>query len=102
MLEKLFLGKVLEKIPSVFSWLYTFVLVVFGWIMFDGVAPGTIDFSDMFNQVFTKFGQGKSAVLGTVRISDSAVGGNVSECGVYHHLELSPVPVFQLLKEDRP
>ncbi len=55
-LEKLFLGKVLEKIPSVFSWLYTFVLVVFGWIMFDGVAPGTINFGDMFNQVFTYIG----------------------------------------------
>lgn len=52
-LEKLFLGKWLEKIPSFFSWLYTFVLVVFGWIMFDGVAPGTINFGDMFRQVFT-------------------------------------------------
>lgn len=55
-LEKLFLGKWLEKIPSVFSWLYTFVLVVFGWIMFDGVAPGTVDFGDMFGQVFTYIG----------------------------------------------
>ena len=52
-LEKLFLGKWLEKIPSFFSWLYTFVLVVFGWIMFDGVAPNTLDFGDMFSQVFT-------------------------------------------------
>lgn len=52
-LEKLFLGKVLEKIPSFFSWLYTFVLVVFGWIMFDGVTPGTVDFGVMFNEVFT-------------------------------------------------
>ncbi len=55
-LEKLFLGKWLEKIPKFFSWLYTFVLVVFGWIMFDGVAPGTLDFGDMFNQVFTYIG----------------------------------------------
>ena len=52
-LEKLFLGEWLEKIPSFFSWLYTFVLVVFGWLMFDGVAPGTLNFGDMFSQVFT-------------------------------------------------
>ena len=52
-LEKLFLGKWLEKIPSFFSWLYTFVLVVFGWLMFDGVAPNTLHFGDMFSQVFT-------------------------------------------------
>lgn len=51
-LEKLFLGKWLEKIPSFFSWLYTFVLVVFGWVMFDGVAPGTLRFGDIFSQIF--------------------------------------------------
>lgn len=51
-IERLFLGKILEKIPSFFSWLYTFLLVVFGWIMFDGVTQGTTDIGAMFSQVF--------------------------------------------------
>lgn len=55
-LERLFLGKILAKIPAFFSWLYTFVLVIFGWIMFDGVTPGTTDFGEMFSQVFAYIG----------------------------------------------
>lgn len=50
-LERLFLGKLLEKLPSFLSWLYTFVLVVFGWIMFDGVDASTVNIGDMFSQV---------------------------------------------------
>ncbi|MGN1482064.1 MBOAT family O-acyltransferase [Porcipelethomonas sp.] len=34
-IEKFFLGKYLEKINPFFSILYTFVLVVFGWVLFD-------------------------------------------------------------------
>ena len=52
-IERLFLGKVLEKIPAFFSWLYTFVMVIFGWVLFDAVAPGTVDFGDMFSQAWT-------------------------------------------------
>jgi alginate O-acetyltransferase complex protein AlgI len=55
-LEKLFIGKILEKIPSFFSWLYTFVLVVFGWVMFDGVDTSTVYIGDMFSQVFSYIG----------------------------------------------
>ncbi|MGN0682246.1 MAG: MBOAT family O-acyltransferase [Oscillospiraceae bacterium] len=55
-LEKLFLGKILEKLPSFFSWLYTFVLVVFGWVMFDAVDQSTLSFGGVFNQVFTYIG----------------------------------------------
>ncbi len=55
-LEKLFLGKILEKIPSFFSWLYTFVLVVFGWVMFDAVDQSTLSFGGVFSQVFTYIG----------------------------------------------
>ena len=32
--ERLFLGKVLEKLPSAVSWLYTILLVMFGWVLF--------------------------------------------------------------------
>lgn len=55
-LEKLFLGKILEKLPSFFSWLYTFVLVVFGWVMFDAVDQSTLSFGGVFSQVFTYIG----------------------------------------------
>lgn len=34
-IEKLFLGKILEKIPDFFSWLYTIILVILGWVLFD-------------------------------------------------------------------
>ncbi len=55
-LERLFLGKWLEKLPAFLSWLYTFVLVVFGWIMFDAVDTKTVFIGDMFSQVFGYIG----------------------------------------------
>jgi len=33
-IEKLFLGKILDKIPSIFSRLYTLIIVFFGWVLF--------------------------------------------------------------------
>lgn len=51
-LEKLFLGKWLEKAPGFVSWLYTFVLVAIGWVMFDIVPKGTVDFGEVFGLIF--------------------------------------------------
>ncbi len=34
MLEKLFLKRLLDRLPSLFSWLYSMVVVFFGWILF--------------------------------------------------------------------
>jgi len=34
-LERLFLGNLLKKIPAILQVLYTFVLVVFGWVLFE-------------------------------------------------------------------
>ena len=34
MIEKLFLKRLLDRIPAVFSWLYSIVVVFFGWILF--------------------------------------------------------------------
>ncbi len=34
LLERAWLGKWLKKIPAVFSWLYTMVMVVIGWVFF--------------------------------------------------------------------
>lgn len=55
-LERLFMGKVLEKLPSFFSWLYTFVLVVFGWVMFEAVDTSIVDIGEMFGQMFAYIG----------------------------------------------
>ena len=33
--ERLFLGDVLKKIPPFFSWLYTLLAVIFGWVLFE-------------------------------------------------------------------
>ena len=55
-LERLFLGKLLAKLPSLVSWVYTFVLVIFGWIMFDAVDTSTVFIGDMFAQVGTYIG----------------------------------------------
>ena len=33
-LEKMFLGKVLEKIPKIFGWFYAMIVVLFGWCFF--------------------------------------------------------------------
>ena len=52
-IERLFLGKILEKIPSFFSWLYTFVLVVFGWVLFD-----TNTLGETFSYIGAMFGAG--------------------------------------------
>ena len=42
--ERLFLGKLLEKLPGFFSWLYTILAVIFGWVLFEtdslGAAAG--------------------------------------------------------------
>lgn len=34
-IERLGFGKILEKLPSVISRLYTFIIVVFGWVLFE-------------------------------------------------------------------
>ncbi len=46
-LERLFLGKLLKKIPVILQVLYTFILVVFGWVMFE---------FDKLSNVFSYFG----------------------------------------------
>lgn len=55
-LEKMFLGKWLKKVPKAVSWLYTFVFVVLGWVMFDAVPTGTVQLNEVFNTVFTYIG----------------------------------------------
>ncbi len=34
MIEKLFLHKILDKLPKIISWIYSFILINFGWLIF--------------------------------------------------------------------
>ena len=50
-MEKLFLGKLLEKLPTAVRWFYTMLLVVLGWVLF--VTP---DLSSAFSYMGIMFG----------------------------------------------
>lgn len=58
-IERIGFGKVLEKLPSWVSILYTFIAVVFGWVLFD-----TDTLSDAGHFIAAMFGAGGSAVDG--------------------------------------
>lgn len=50
-IEKLFLGKVLKKLPTVVCSIYTMLLVILGWVLFD-----TADLPTAGNYIATMFG----------------------------------------------
>ncbi|MBP0960491.1 MAG: MBOAT family protein [Oscillospiraceae bacterium] len=50
-IERIGFGKILEKLPAFVSTLYTFVLVVFGWVLFD-----TTDLPACFSYLKAMFG----------------------------------------------
>ena len=41
-IEKLFLGKLVKKLPKVFRHIYTMVIVIFGWALFDFTQTGEL------------------------------------------------------------
>ena len=59
-LEKLFLGKVLEKLPGFITIPYTFFIVVLGWVLFD-----TADLTAAFDYFAAMFGQTDSIIDNT-------------------------------------
>ena len=50
MIEKFFLGRLLEKLPSFFRWLYAFFVVNLGWVLFNRT-----DFTDLSHALHTMF-----------------------------------------------
>lgn len=56
-IERLGFGKILEKLPSAVSMLYTFVMVLFGWVLFD-----TDTLADAGRYYAAMFGAGGSLV----------------------------------------
>ncbi len=53
-LERLFLGKILKRIPKFFGWLYTMLVVVIGWVMF--AVNGIGDFAVYITRMFGGYG----------------------------------------------
>ena len=49
-IERIFLGKLLRKLPKFIGWLYTMLVVVVGWIMF--AVNGVDDFSVFITRMF--------------------------------------------------
>ena len=49
-IEKLFLGKILEKLPKIIRWLYTILIVIIGWVFFyhESLADGAHQVGAMF------------------------------------------------------
>jgi len=55
--ERLFLGKILDRLPDWICWLYTMILVVFGWVLFasPNLAAAGAYFGAMFGSSGTVF-----------------------------------------------
>lgn len=43
-IEKLFLNKLLDKIPKIFSWLYTIFFILISWVIFDATSIAEIGY----------------------------------------------------------
>ncbi len=67
LMEKLFLNKWLQKIPSVFSWLYAMILVTVGWVIFN-----LTDFEQMLHAIKMMFTYQRTDLIGAL-VSSSAL-----------------------------
>lgn len=55
-IEKLFLGTLLKKLPRLLQWLYSFLLIMFGWVIFSMKTVG--EMSGFFGAMFGLNGAG--------------------------------------------
>lgn len=69
-LEKLFLGKLLEKIPDIFGHIYTMLLVILGWVLFD-----TADLPTAGAYIAKMFGVGGGAFIDSMAMYQIATYG---------------------------
>lgn len=60
-LEKAFLGEVLKKMPQIFSWIYTTVMVFISWVLFDAESIQVA-----FSRIVSMFGGGNVAIMNSV------------------------------------
>lgn len=61
LIEKLFIGKYIEKLPKVFRHLYALVIVILGWVLFRSLTFGEI--SSIFKAMFGVYGLGNLNLL---------------------------------------
>ena len=69
-LEKLFLGKLLDKIPDIFGHIYTMLLVILGWVLFD-----TADLPTAGAYIAKMFGFGGGAFIDSTAMYQIATYG---------------------------
>lgn len=69
-LEKLFLGKLLDKIPDIFGHIYTMLLVILGWVLFD-----TADLPTAGAYIAKMFGAGGGAFIDSTALYQIATYG---------------------------
>ena len=69
-LEKLFLGKMLDKIPDIFGHIYTMLLVILGWVLFD-----TADLPTAGAYIAKMFGFGGGAFIDSTAMYQIATYG---------------------------
>ncbi|MGN0611414.1 MAG: MBOAT family O-acyltransferase [Ruminiclostridium sp.] len=69
-LEKLFLGKLLDKIPDIFGHIYTMLLVILGWVLFD-----TADLQTAGAYIAKMFGFGGGAFIDSTALYQIATYG---------------------------
>lgn len=69
-LEKLFLGKLLDKIPDIFGHIYTMLLVILGWVLFD-----TADLPTAGAYIAKMFGFGGGAFIDSTALYQIATYG---------------------------
>lgn len=69
-LEKLFLGKLLDKIPDIFGHIYTMLLVILGWVLFD-----TADLPTAGAYIAKMFGVGGGAFIDSTAMYQIATYG---------------------------
>lgn len=85
-IEKLFLSKILEKLPKFFSWLYAMILVLIGWVIFSITDTSQLlsALAYMFSFNFTSFSQ--------------AVIQDVSVLNIFIYIPLGIICMFPWVK----
>ncbi len=66
--EKLFILKLLKKIPAFFQWMYTSVLVIIGWVIFN-----LTDFGKMMHALKTMFVFSGTNILNAIAYDDTLI-----------------------------
>lgn len=70
LIEKLFLHKLLDKLPKLVTWIYTMILVIIGWVMFN-----LVNFDQMLHALKMMFVYQPSDYIGAIAKDSSLLYG---------------------------